>query len=346
MRKKGPKIFIHLVSWNSMKFLPDCLNSIFNQTYNNFSVLIIDNASTDGIVEYLSNNYPEIKVFRNNKNIGFTAAHNQALKIVSLDKDNLENSYVLIINADVILEKDYLNNVIKVMESDKEIGAITGKILKVYTLDPEINEKNKTQNIDSAGLKLYRSKKIIDRGENEIDRGQYNNEGQVFGVSGACALYRLAALEDIKYQNEYFDQDFFAYKDDADASYRLRWRGWKIYYYPEAVCYHHRQVFGSRLSIWQLLKHRRQRSSMVKFYSYRNHLYLLIKNLSFIDFLKDFPFIFFYELRKFIYIFFFERKTLGSLNEVFKKMPLMLRKRRFIMKNKKVQSGDLRRWLK
>lgn len=346
MAKKGPKIFIHLVAWNSMKFLPDCLNSIFAQTYKNFSVLIIDNASSDGIVDYLGQNFPEVKVFRNNKNIGFCAAHNQAIKIVALDKDNIENSYLLLINADVILEKDYLTKLVTLIEKDNEIGAIGGKVLKVYTSDPEINEKNKTQNIDSTGLKVYRSKKIVDRGENEVDHGQYNNEGQVFGLSGACVLYRLVALEDIKYGDEYLDEEFFAYKDDADLSFRLRWRGWKIYYYPSAVCYHHRQVFGSKLSVWQLFKNRRQRSSLIKYYSYRNHLFCLIKNLSFVDFLKDFPFIFFYEFKKFIYIFFFERKTSRALGEVFKKMTLMLKKRRFIMRNKKVKSSDLRRWMK
>lgn len=365
MANPQPKIQIQIVAWNSMKFLPDCLTSIFNQTYKNFSVLIIDNASNDGMTEFVKINYPQIKIFRNNKNVGFTAAHNQGIKITSLNKDNVENNYILVINADIILEEDYLKKIVTIMEKDKEIGGMAGKILKVYTSDPELNEKNKTQNIDSTGLKIYRSKKVIDRGENETDHGQYNNEGQVFGISGACALYRLSALEDIKIpiirnsyirnelvisrganevSGEYFDEDFFAYKDDIDLSYRLRWRGWKIYYYPTAVCYHHRQVFGGQPKILDLIKRRRARSPLIKIYSYRNDLFLLIKNVSFSNFLKDFPFIFFYELKKFLYIIFFEPKTLGALKEVFAKMGVMIKKRRFIMKNKKINSKEMRQW--
>ena len=223
--------------------------------------------------------------------------------------------------------------------SHKEIVLEIRDVVKTY------NSGNVIFNaLDHVGLKIFKSGKVVDRGENELDRGQYNSQGQVFGVSGACAFYRLVALEDIKFNNEYFDEDFFAYKEDIDISYRLRWRGWKIYYCPQAISYHHRQVFGGKVNIKDFILRRQKRSSLLKYYSYRNHLYLLIKNKSLINFFRDFFFIFFYELGKFFYILFFEPKTLEAIRDVLNNYLKMFKKRRWIMKNKKIKSVDLRRW--
>ncbi|MBS4001151.1 MAG: glycosyltransferase family 2 protein [Desulfobulbaceae bacterium] len=332
-----------------MKFLPDCLNSVFSQSYNDFSVFIIDNASTDGTLDFIRQKYPQINIFRNNKNIGFGAAHNQGIKIALLDLKKIEKTFILIINSDVILENDYLEKIIKIIEKDNEIAAVSGKILKIYTNDSEINEKVKTQNIDTVGLKIFKSRRVIDRGENETDRGQYDSAEQVFGISGACALYRLSALEDTKIpvdrlQFEYFDEDFFAYKEDIDLSYRLRWRNWKIYYYPLAICYHHRQVFGGKVNFKNIISRRKKRSPLLKYYSYRNHLFLIIKNESLINLLKDFLFIFSYEFIKFLYFLFFEPKTIKAVNDIFRNLMKMIKKRQWIMKNKKIKSASLRRW--
>ncbi|MFN3301467.1 MAG: glycosyltransferase, partial [Patescibacteria group bacterium] len=106
------KISIQIVTWNSRKFLSECLNSIFNQTYKDFSILIIDNASNDGTIEFIKENYPTLNILRNSKNLGFATAHNQGLRL-------FENSpYVLLINPDVILEKDWLEKILSVIEKD------------------------------------------------------------------------------------------------------------------------------------------------------------------------------------------------------------------------------------
>lgn len=334
------KVLIQIVSWNSYKFLPDCLNSIFNQTYKNFSVLIIDNASTDGTIEFIKENYPMIMILRNNKNLGFATAHNQGMKLFK------NYPYILIANPDIIFEKDWLEKILSVIERDKKIGAISGKLLKIYTSEPEINEKVKTKIIDSAGIKVSRWRRFINRGEGELDHGQYDKKEEVFGFSGACVLCRRQALEDIKIDGEYFDEDFFSYKEDIDLSYRLRWRGWKIIYFPEAVAYHYRQVSGEKKRISEIIKERKNRSPLVRYLSYRNHLFLLIKNESFINFLKDLPWILFYELGKFLYLLFFEQKTFKAFFEIFKKLPKMLKKRKYILENRKVDSKIIRKWFR
>jgi GT2 family glycosyltransferase len=341
MKNQKTKVQIQIVTWNSLKFLPDCLSSIFSQTYKNFNVLVIDNASNDGTIDFLLKNYPEVKIFRNNKNLGFATAHNQGIKLL---KDNQEIEYILVINPDIILEPDFLKRLLSKMEEDKKIGAISGKIFKIYTVEPELNEKIKTKIIDSTGLKISRSRKVFDRAEGELDKGEYDKEEEVFGLSAACVLYRLSALKDVKIDDEYFDSDFFAYKEDFDLSYRLRWRGWKLFYFPKAIAYHFRQVSGGKNKIFEIIRRRKERSYFVKYLSYRNHLFTLIKNESFLNFLKDFFWIFFYELGKFFYLLLFEQKTLLALIEVFKKFPKMLKKRRVIMKNRKISSKEIRKW--
>lgn len=341
------KVAIQIVTWNSLKFLPDCLKSIFNQTYKDFSVLVIDNASNDQTIEFVKENYPEVVVLRNNKNLGFSAAHNQGIKL------NQNADYILVVNPDIILEKYWLEKILPVIEEDKKIGAIGGKLLKIYTSDLELNEKVRTTIIDSTGLKIFRSRQVIDRGENELDQKQYERKEEVFGLSGACVLFRRQALEDIKLKTknyklkifeEYFDEDFFSYKEDVDLSWRLRLRGWKIVYFPEAVAYHYRQVFSAKNKIREIIKRRKEKSPLVNYLSYRNHLFCLIKNDCFINFLKDLPFIIFYEFKKLIYLFFFEPRTLKAYWEIFKNLSKMIKKRRYIMKNKKIDAKEMRQW--
>lgn len=363
------KVSIQIVTWNSRKFLPECLESIFNQTYKDYSVLIIDNASNDDTIEFVKENYPAVAILRNNKNLGFAAAHNQGIRLFE------SSPYLLVVNPDVILEKDWLEKILSVVEKDKKIGAIGGKLLKIYTSEPEINEKVKTKIIDSTGLQVLRSRRVIDRGEGELDQGQYDKKEEVFGLSAACALYSRTALEDIKiptnyksnaniqiYKNssirnkfvigrkasgvngEYFDEDFFSYKEDVDLSYRLRWRGWKLFYTPEAVAYHYRQVPGGKKKILDIIKKRRERSALVRYLSYRNHIFLLTKNESFINFLKDLPWILFYELGKFLYFLLFEQRTLRVIPNFFAKLPRMLKKRNWVIKNRKINSREIRKW--
>lgn len=357
------KISIHIVTWNSLKFLPDCLASIYQQTEKNFSVTIIDNASTDKTVEFVNEHYSDVKIIRNNKNLGFAAAHNRAIKIAALDKKTFLSRYILVLNPDIILSSDFLKKTLNLIKKDESMAAVAGKSFKIYTSDSDLNEKIKTEIIDSTGLKIFKSGRVVDRGENQKDKGQYDKTEEVFGLSGSCVLYRLSALEDIKiplnnsqfvdYSDEirrlgshyeYFDEDFFAYKEDADISYRLRWRGWKMVYLPEATIYHYRQVFGGQPKIGETIKRRQKRSPIVRYLSYRNHFFLLTKNLSWSNYFSHFPWILFYELKKFVYILFFEPKTLKGLFKFYTKLPRMFKKRKWIMKNKKINSKEMRKW--
>lgn len=335
------KVSINLVTWNSLKFLPQCLASIFQQNYKDFSLLIIDNGSNDGTIKFLEKEYPHIAFLKNSRNLGFSKAHNQGIKF-AIEKGF---DYVLVINPDIILTQNCLENLVQTMESDLRIAGVGPKLFKVQTGNVELKESIKTKIIDSCGLKILRSRKVVERGAKEMDEGQYNKKEEVFGISGALVLYRSKTLNDIKINDEYFDEDFFAYKEDIDLAWRLRLKGWKNLYQPKAIAYHYRTAtIKETAGLIETIKNRREKSKIVNYFSYKNHLLLLVKNEFIFNFLLHLPFILFYEFKKFIYLLFFETKTLKAFKQFLKELPSALKKRRLIMKDRKIGFKEIRKW--
>jgi len=372
MNKVAPKVCIQIVTWNSQQFLKDCLDSIFNQTYKNFSILVIDNGSKDETIKFIKENYfpkhgsmeiykefrqnkPDLFIIQNKKNVGFSKAHNQGLAISQAD-------FVLVMNPDVILEPDFLEKLIEAAEKDDKISSLGGKILKLKWGDAEIGEKLKTNILDSTGLKILRSGQVIDRGEGETDNGQHDNQEEVFGISGACVLYRRAALEDIKIpvirnsyignkfvirsrairqpaeSDEYFDEDFFAYKEDIDLAWRLQLFGWQSVYVPTAKAYHFRSGAPASLRFSQ--------SRWVNFLSFRNHLWLFVKNMHWQIFWRNFWFILWHQSLKKLYLLFTQPGILlkGKLSFL-QKFSKMLAKRKYILSQSKLNWRVINKWM-
>jgi len=321
------KLTISLVVYNGEKYLPECLDSVFKQNLSDWEMVIIDNHSKDNSVEIIKRKIAEdgskIKLVCNEKNIGFAAGHNQVIR-------NTESEYILVLNQDVILEPDNCEKIIKFLDKHKEAGSCIGKI-KQWAF--QLTKGNKTDKIDTAGLKIFRSFRVIDIGAGEYDEHQYDDKKQIFGVSGCCPIYRRQAIEDIGF----FDESFFSYKEDVDLAFRLQHAGWKSYRVGDAIAYHDRSANKGGKN--KITANRENRSSLERYLSYRNHLYVLIKNLSWLDLMRYGIFIFSYELKKFIYLLLFERKTLYALIEVGQKFTKMWRKR----KARKLKS--VRKWV-
>jgi len=351
------KLIIQIVTWNSLKFLEECLDSVFNQTFKSFSVLIIDNGSNDETIEFIRKNYSKEKIketfkktskifiFQNNKNLGFSRAHNQGLVLA-------QSEFVLVLNSDVILEPDFLTKLMRKAVKEKKVGSFACKLLKIKSGDIELEEKIKTDIIDSTGFKIFKNRHIIDRGQGQKDKGQYDKETNVFGVSGACALYRRQALEDIKMllrngQFEYFDEDFFAYQEDMDMAWRLQLKAWPCLYIPQAKAYHYRGVGGKEnISLFELAKIHWQRSETIEYLSCRNHIWLLLKNSYLKNIFYHFFMIFFYQSGKKIYLFFTKPKILLKVSSCFwRNFAKMYKKRKIIMKNAKVDAKQMREWM-
>ena len=219
------KVQVQIVTWNSLRYMVDCLESLMRQTFRDFSVLVIDNASEDGTVEFIRSYYPEVSILQNFKNFGFSKANNQGIAFAKSD-------YVLVMNPDVILTDEFLEKLVSFADQYQNGGSYGGKILKIFSEAVDQNEVEglrevvKSNIFDSTGLQIFKSRRAVNRGEGQKDQGQYDKTQEVFGLSGACVLYRLAALQDTMIRNEYFDQDFFTYKEDIDLAWRLRLYGW------------------------------------------------------------------------------------------------------------------------
>lgn len=285
-------ISIVIVGYNAGRFLRPCLDSIYAQTHKDYEVIFVNNGSIDDTL-ITARLYPNIAIIDNNKNMGFCYANNQGIRVA-------KGKYILALNADIILKKDFLKNMIGVAVRDGA-GLFGSKIL---TID--------RKRIGSTGLMLSRFYRFFDRGRDELDAGQYDNSLDIFGPCAAAALYKREMLEDVKYNGEYFDNDFFFLGEDFDLAWRARNRNWKARFVPEAVCYH----VGNSTDFNRDLR---------QYLSFRNRAYLLIKNAE--PGIRYVLVILLYDLPRLIHMCFTNRYTFRALREITKNMPRMLRKR-------------------
>ena len=322
------KVVVGIVTFNSEKFIFPCLKSLEKQSFKNFNVIIIDNASTDNTLEILEQARNKLNfsytILSNKKNMGFSAAHNKIIK-------SFNASYYFCVNPDVILEYSYLEKLLEEINLEKRIGMITGKIYKLISL------KEKRKIIDSTGLYFVRNLRHLDRGAGDIDKGQYEKTEYVLGVSGAVALYKYEMIKDIQIDNEFFDEDFFAYREDADVSWRAQIMGWKALYIPTAIAYHQRFVTPER---------RKFLPSDINMHSVKNRFLLQIKNHTFPTWLKTFPYGFIRDIDVIGYVLIKEQTSLKGIFYVIKNIKKILNKRKKIIRKRKVSNKYLTRWFK
>ncbi len=345
-----PKISIVIIHYNTPQYLKTCLDSIFEQTYKNIEVIFIDNNSPDKSgLEFVRTQYghkESLLIVPNVENLGYAKAANQGIRAAlhpeSSSADFSPADYIVITNPDIIYTPTYFEKIIARVEQDEKIAAITGKVCK-YDFD----RLKPTNIIDTVGLFAYKNRRVIDDGQGLIDEGQFDEECEVFGVSGACPLYRAKALEDVKILGEYFDEDFFMYKEDVDLSWRFLLYGWKNLYYPKAVAYHGRGTgVQRRFFNKEILANRSKLSKFQKKHSFRNQYLMEAKNELWSNFFKDFFYIIFKKLAIFAYITLREPYLWGSYFEYLMKLPRALKKRQIIMKNKKISNKEMGKWFK
>jgi GT2 family glycosyltransferase len=351
------KIDINLVIWNGKKYLPFCIESILKQSFSDWQLNILDNGSTDDSVKYLREHYPNLKVVVLKENIGFAKGHNKLLSWTNSD-------YVLCLNQDVILDKDFLKNSFDFLNNKKNIGSLSPKIyhwdfkkLNIGdTVEPErareLLNTEKTNIIDTCGLKILKNHQIIDIGQGEKDKEEFQKQKEIFGVSGACPIYNRKALEKIKMNNlprqlpksdwgEYFDEDFFSYKEDVDLAYRLKLAGYKSYFLPQTIAFHDRSIKKGN----SIMKNRKVKSAWVNQHSYKNHLFCIIKNEFGKNLMKYFFPTFWYEFKKLIYLLFFEKQTFKFFLHNKKQIKKMLKKRKYIFKKiVRIKPEDLEKY--
>jgi GT2 family glycosyltransferase len=255
-----PTISVTVVTFNCRQWIKACLDSVLAQEGIVTEIVIADNGSTDGTLAVLAQFGDRVRVIRNRRNIGFSAAQNQGIHATSGD-------WVLTLNPDVLLEPHYLAALVDAGSADPRVGSVCGKLLRIRR-DFSHFELSK---IDSAGMFFTPPLRHFDRGWNEIDSGQFDRVEYVFGASAAATLYRRKMIEELSMDEEFFDNDFFTYREDADVAWRAQLMGWRCLYTPHAKGWHVRTVTPANRS---------EVPAILNMHSVKNRFLMRIKNMT------------------------------------------------------------------
>ncbi|MBC7902187.1 MAG: glycosyltransferase family 2 protein [Gemmatimonadaceae bacterium] len=251
----NPKVSIVILNWNGRKYLEQFLPSVMASRWDNLEVIVADNASDDDSVDFLKRNYPAVRIIQLERNHGFAIGYNLALKQVKSD-------YYVLLNSDVEVTPDWIAPVIKLMESDKMIGACQPKIR--MERQRELFEYAGAAGgwLDYLGYPFARGR-VFD--VCEVDEGQYDDIAEIFWASGAAMFVRPAVYHGCGGLDEYF----FAHQEEIDLCWRMQLAGYLVMVCPQAMVYH---VGGGTLPKGNARK---------VYLNFRNNLIMMAKNMPF-----------------------------------------------------------------
>ena len=253
-----PTVCISIVTFNSGRYIRRCLNAVMAQKGIQATIVVVDNASADDTGAILREFGSRIRVIWNRRNVGFAEAQNQGIRSTRAE-------WVLTLNPDLLMEEDFVRRLVDAGELDRGAGAVCGKLLSIGVGFQPLTERR----IDSTGLFFTPTMRHFDRGWHELDFGAYDRSEYVFGACAAAALYRRQMIDDISIGGDFFDPDFFAYREDADVAWRAQLLGWRCIYTPGAVGWHVRSVVpGERRSV----------TPSINMHSVKNRFLMRIKN--------------------------------------------------------------------
>jgi GT2 family glycosyltransferase len=219
----APRVSIIIPNWNGLKLLRPCLDSLRQQTFTDLEIIVVDNASTDGSVEALQREYPEVRVLALTTNGGYSGGSNAGIRAA-------RGQILVMLNNDTEAEPGWIAALVDALDRHPEAGSAASRIM-LY---------DDRQKLHSAG-DYYRRNGLPDsRGVWQTYDAPYNEECFVFGGCGGAVAYRREMLEDIGL----FEERFFMYCEDVDLNWKAQLAGWKCVYVPQAVVYHHLSATG------------------------------------------------------------------------------------------------------
>ncbi len=317
-------VSVTIVTYNSGRYIKRCLESVLAQKGPQFEVIVVDNNSTDGTRDILERYEDRCTILYNDRNVGFAAAQNQAIRLA-------RGNWVLTLNPDVLLMPYFIQALLEAGRLDNRIGTVCGKLL-VMSPDFDIDARPR---VDSTGIYFTPYLRHLDRGSRQIDNGHYLKREYVFGATAAAALYRREMIDDISIDGEFFDSDFFVYREDADVAWRAQLMGWRCLYTPYARGYHVRAVLPGN---------RRALPKEINMHSVKNRFLMRIKNITGDLYRRYWLPI---TLRDIVVVgccLLYEHYSLKAFWHVVRSWPRLLAKRRWIMARKRVSDEYMAAW--
>jgi GT2 family glycosyltransferase len=327
-RRANPLVTVSLVTFNGMHWLPGCLATLLTQDLSGYHVLIFDNASTDGSLEWLREQVSQddrVTIRASSENLGFAKAHNCNIA-------EARGEYVLLLNQDIELDAGFIREAVAAFARDDHIGAVQGRLRR---LGPN---SERTSVMDTTGLVMQRDRRFISRSQGEREAPAHLVAGPVFGADGPAPMYRRLALIDARLPAtsggwEVLDEDFFMYKEDVDLAWRLRLLGWTAWYAPTALAWHARGAGGpSARTLMDIARTNRTIPRWIKVLSWRNQRLTQLKNDTVASFFRDLPWIMRREFLSMAFILIADPLRLAAVPQLLRALPGAARKRRHLQR--------------
>lgn len=244
------KVDIIIPTYNGLQNVISVLKSVYAQFYKDYRIILVDNCSEDGTVDYIKKEQPGVILIENKSNLGFSKAVNIGIEY-SLNSN--ESEIILLLNNDIELEPDFIEKGISTFNDIKEADFIAVKMMNYFNRNI----------IDDTGDFIRKTGGTpMARGHGENDIGQYDKPEFIFGACAGAAFYKSEMFKTAGL----FDEDFYAYLEDVDLSFRFQLHGYKCYYNHEIICYHKRRETSNRFE------------GMETYYTERNIVILRLKN--------------------------------------------------------------------
>ena len=317
-------LLVSLVTHNDEPYIGRCLEALKNQSLG-ARVKVWDNASSDQTAAIARRHGAPVE--ESPRNLGYCGGHNRNLKGERFD-------FALLLNADVLLSADYTESLVNRLSQLERVGMAGGKLYRIDQSGQGIRGERGPV-LDSTGIYFTPSLRHFDRGSQAGDCGQYDRAEFVFGITGAALLCRREFIEDILIEDEFLDEDFFAYREDADLAWRAQLRGWGALYEPAAVGGHVRQVFP---------KGRRSMDPLANYHSVKNRFLMRRKNIDAAVSRRCFPHMWLRDLAVLAYVYTRERSSVPALREVEILKPRTLAKRRLIQSSRSASPEEIAAW--
>jgi GT2 family glycosyltransferase len=310
-----PTISVIIPNWNGKDFLEDCLCAMRRQTFRDFETILVDNGSTDGSVEYVRTQFPEVTLLALPNNLGFTGGNIAGYAEAS-------GSLITLLNNDTEAHPSWLEEIYKASQAYPGAGSFASKMMYF----------DQRERVENCGFDLGIAGTAVDLGRDEPDGPEWTQPRKVFGACGGAVAYRRCMLEEVGF----LDPDFVMIYEDADLSFRAQLRGHECVYVPGAIVYHRYRVTISKAPSRQV------------YYSQRNIELVYLKNMPLGLILQSAPQRLLYEVGAAIY---FSKQGAGSAFfraklDVLKLLPSILRKRTQIQEGKTVTNSQMRAMLR